>query len=488
MGIQYLANLGFFVPELVVIATMMALLFLEATYSDKEQGRDYVFYSGVIGLVVAGVCLILNLEQKPTMLFTNSIVIDQFGTLLKLVLVFGTLGAVYLGRESLDIYQNLKSEFIIMSMGVLVGGMLLISANNMLTVYLGVETLSVLSYVMASFKKNSERSSEAGLKYVLYGGISAGVMIYGISHIYGVVGSIQFVDIVPQLAQLTTEQTAVLLPAFLLFFVGLGYKIACVPFHMWSPDVYEGSPLPVTTFFAIVPKMAGIAAVLRVTMLFFSDGGALQVSWLGILSVVAALTMTVGNVSAINQRSVKRMLAYSSISHAGFMLLGVIVMNDIGTRAILFYAITYMFMTLVAFYVTSFISDRYGNDEFERFNGLIKRYPFMAIVMVITMFSLAGLPPFSGFIAKFNILAAIIDGKQYSLAVIAVLNSVVSLYYYLRLARLMVLKDQESDDKIQGFGFTNQVIIIGLTVPVVLLGIFWNGIMSVASGAKIFLQ
>jgi NADH-quinone oxidoreductase subunit N len=354
-------------------------------------------------------------------------------------------------------------------------------------VYIGIETLSILSYALASFKKDEERSSEAGLKYSLYGGISSGVMLFGMSHIFGVFGSIQFTEIIAGVDGLSTTQLAVLLPSFIMFFAGIGYKIACVPFHMWAPDVYEGSPLPVTTFFSIVPKVAGIAVLLRVTMTFFGQEGALQVTWVGALSVIAALTMTVGNVSAIGQRSVKRMLAYSSISHAGMMMMGVVVISELGVRSILFYAITYLFMTLVAFYITGFVADKYGNDHFERFSGLIKRYPMMAMMMATVMFSLAGMPPLSGFVAKFNILSALLSEKHYMLALIAVLNSVVSLYYYMKIIRLMILRDVESMEPILGFGVMNQSIILVLTVPVLALGLFWSGIMRLTEGASIFL-
>ncbi len=197
--------------------------------------------------------------------------------------------------------------------------------------------------------------------------------------------------------------------------------------------------------------------------------------------------MTVGNVTAIGQKSVKRMLAFSSISHVGTMMLGVLVLNDIGLGTVVFYAITYVFMTLVAFYIVAFVSDVYGNDHFERFNGLVYRYPMMAIAMTITMFSLAGLPPLSGFVAKFNIFSVILAKKYYSLAVIAALNSVVALYYYMKIIRLMMLKEPESRSPIQGFAFGNQAVIIGLSVPVVVLGIFWEKVMVVAQGAKLFI-
>ena len=488
MHLNYLANIGRYIPEILLVILMIGLILIEVTYKEDEKNRRYIFIAAVIGLVATFGALLANMGDKPEAIFSNAIIIDDFSTLLKMIMVLGTLGAVYLSRFSKDIYESLKTEFVIMAVGILIGGFLLASANNMLTFYLGIETLSILSYTMASLKKNDERSSEAGLKYALYGGISAGIMLFGLSHIFGVIGTIQFAGIAKMIPTLTTGQLAILMPSFVLFFAGIGYKIASVPFHMWSPDVYEGSPTPVTTFFAIVPKLAGIAGLIRVTSIFFTVDSPIKVGWIGLMLAIAALTMTVGNVTAIGQKSVKRMLAYSSISHAGIMMSALVMINEIGVRAVLFYAITYLFMTLVAFYITSIVQDKYGNDHFERFSGLIYRYPVMAVMMTVVMFSLTGLPPLAGFVAKYNILSALINAKFYSLAVILVLNSVVSAYYYLKIVRLMTLKTQESDETIEGFGFLNQMIIVGMTLPVFVLGIFWDSIMAIAGGAKLFIQ
>ena len=488
MHLNYLANIGRYIPEILLVILMVGLILLETTYKEDEKNRRYIFILTVIGLVATFVSLIVNMNGKPEAIFSNSIIIDDFSTLLKMLMVLGTLAAVYLSRFSRDVYESLKTEFAIMAVGILIGGFLLASANNMLTFYLGIETLSILSYVMASLKKNDERSSEAGLKYALYGGISAGIMLFGMSHIFGVIGTIQFSGIAAMIPTLTKLQLAILMPSFVLFFAGIGYKIATVPFHMWSPDVYEGSPTPVTTFFAIVPKLAGIAGLVRVSAIFFTVDSPLKVGWVGLMLVIAALTMTVGNVTAIGQKSVKRMLAYSSISHAGIMLAGLVVMNEVGIRSVVFYAITYVFMTLVAFYITSIVQDKYGNDHFDRFSGLIYKYPFMAIMMAVVMFSLTGLPPLAGFVAKYNIIQALINTKNYTLAIVLGLNSVVSAYYYLKIVRLMTLKPQENDEEIEGFGFLNQFIIVALTVPVLVLGIFWESIMTLASGAKLFIQ
>lgn len=487
MILTYLANLGYYVPEIILCVTMIGLLFVESTYNDKEETRGYLYSTAAIGLVSTFFFLCTSMTDLPVAIFTNSMVIDPFSTLVKMIMVAGTMGAIYLTSQSKDLMSKHKPEFVILSIGVLIGGMILASANNLLMLYIGIETLSILSYAMASLNKNDTRSSEAGLKYSLYGGVCAGLMLFGMSHIFGVLGTIQFAEMGPLLVDLSVEQIAVLMPSFLLFFVGIGYKIAVVPFHMWAPDVYEGSPLPVTAFFSIVPKVAGIAVLIRVTMIFFEQAGIMQYSWVGILSVVAALTMTVGNVSAIGQRSVKRMLAFSSISHAGMMLMGVVVVNELGIKSVLFYAMTYLFMTLVAFFIVTFVSDRYGNDHFERFSGLIYRYPLMAILLAIVMFSLAGIPPLSGFVAKFNIFSALLQSKYYVLAIIAGMNSVVSLYYYLKIVRLMIFKNQESTEPISGFGFQNQAVISLLAFPVIYLGLFWSGLMTLAESAKIFI-
>lgn len=488
MIVNLLSNLSFYVPELICILTMCGLLLIEAAYKPNEKNRLMIFIAGAIGLVLSLVFLSSNLKLAPTAIFSNSLIIDQFSTLSKMVMALGTLGVLYINYFSKDIYEDLKAEFVILAMGILVGGMLLSSANNMLTLYLGVETLSILSYVMSSMKKRDASSSEAGLKYALYGGIAAGIMLFGISHIYGVLGTIQFTGMAAKMQAIEGTQAAILLVSFLMFFVGIGYKVACVPFHMWSPDVYQGSPIPVTALFSIVPKVAGIAAILRVTNVFFGVETTMSIGWIGVLQLIAALTMTVGNVTAIGQDSVKRLLAYSSIAHAGNMLLGVVVLSELGVQAILFYGMAYLFMTLTAFFITSFLSDKYGTDSQMSFRGLIYKHPFVAIFMSIILFSLAGLPPFSGFIAKFNIITALVHKKYFSLAIIAVVNSLIALYYYTKLVRTMIFDKSDSEEKVDGFTFQNQLIAGVFCVPVIVLGVFWESIMSMANQAKLFIN
>ena len=326
---------------------MVGLVFLEATYDD--QRRRMTSYFSYLGLVVVIISAVLNLSVEPVSVFFNAVVIDPFSSLMKILI--WNIGAIYLNNNTSDINNNTKNEFNILAVGVLIGGMILSSANNMLTLYIGVETLSILSYVMASLRRNDE-TSRSWSKYSLFGGISAGLMLFGLSHIYGVL-AIQFYGVVEKLGALTTNESLILIPSFLLFFAGIGYKIACVPFHMWSPDVYEGSPLPVTTFFSIVPKLAGITAVLRIAFLFLSNDGIVAQSIIGVLVVISAFTMTVGNITAQGKKDA----CLLSISHAGFMLMGVVVMGADGVASIGYYAIVYVFATLVSFYVLGFVSD-----------------------------------------------------------------------------------------------------------------------------------
>lgn len=485
---QLFGYLSLYIPEVICVILMTTLLVAESTVKDENASRGKIIGYALAVLLVTLGFLFSNLGEAPEHIFHNAITIDPFSTLIKIVMVVGTMGAIFLSHSSKDIYPNLKSEFSIMAVGVLIGGMLLASANNMLTLYLGIETLSILSYVMSSFKRDEASSTEAGMKYALYGGLSAGVALYGISHLYGALGSIQFVEMVAKLPTLQGTSLAIVLVSFVLFFVGIGYKISLFPFHMWTPDVYQGSPIPVTAFFAIVPKMAGLAALIRISMIFFSEVQVLTVSWVGLMIVISAMTMTVGNVTAIGQNSVKRLLAFSSIGHVGLMILGVVVLNDVGIRAILFYGIVYMFMTLIAFYITSHLSDMYGTDSYDVFRGLIYKHPVMAIIMAAVLFSLAGMPPFSGFIAKFNIFSVVIEKKLYGIAIVAAINSVISLYYYVKLAKTMIFGQADGEVKVTGFTPMNQAVIIGLFIPVLFLGIFWEKVMVISGNAVIYIK
>jgi NADH-quinone oxidoreductase subunit N len=487
--VRLLANISYYIPELIAIVTMCGLLFLEATYDRNEKKRGYIFTSSLIGLSFCIAAIIGNIGLEPSFIFSQAVVIDQFSTWMKLLMSIALLGVILLHFQSKDVDQDQKSEFVILAFGVLIGGFLLSSATNFLTLYLGIEILSILSYVMASLNKEDSMSTEAGIKYVLYGGVSAGIMLFGISFLYGVFGSINFTDMITLLPNLTQQQLIICIVSLIFVLVGMGYKVSCFPFHMWAPDVYQGSPIPVTCFFALVPKIAGIAALARFTQILFIDNSHMvTVTWNSILVVIIIFTMIVGNLSALNQDSVKRMLAYSSIGHVGVILMGVMVMGEEGNRAILFYSFAYIFMTLVAFLAVSVINDTYKNDSHNCFKGLIKKKPLLAICFAVSLLSLAGLPPFSGFIAKFHMISVAISKKYYGLSIVAAITSVISLYYYLRLVKFMIIDETEDGVDILGFDLSKVVTFIGFTLPIIVFGLFWERVFVWFDNAKIMLS
>jgi NADH-quinone oxidoreductase subunit N len=317
------------------------------------------------------------------------------------------------------------------------------SSVNLLMIYLAVELVSIPSYILAGMKKNDRASNEASLKYVIFGSFASGLMLFGLSWLYGISGSTNIAEI--HTALLTNGNPFLVYISLLLIIVGFGYKIAMAPFHYWTPDVYEGSPTPVTAFFSIGPKAAGFAIMIRVFYSLFTHEGGLDataslygINWTLIFAVLAAITMTIGNFLALHQENVKRLLAFSSISHVGFMLIGFSVIGTEPLSAVLFYLVIYFFMTLSAFYIAIFVKNKLGTDTIDGWKGLANRNPVMAGFMVISLVSLAGLPPTAGFVGKFYLLSVLFRAKTfYWLAVVAILNSVVSLYYYFKIVKSM---------------------------------------------------
>ncbi len=318
--------------------------------------------------------------------------------------------------------------------------------------YLAFEFVSQTSYILCGFLRRNSRSSEAALKYLIYGGVASGVMLYGMSLLFGLSGSLDYSAIGASLSG--GDSGPVVFVALLMVLVGLGYKIAMVPMHMWSPDVYEGAPLPITAYLAVGSKAAGFAMLIR---LFYpgisqSDGAgawiaAAGVDWPALLTVISMVTMTLGNFAALRQTNVKRLLAYSSIAHAGYLLMGFVVLSDNGLAAMLFYLAVYYLMTLGAFVVLLMVLNNSGSEELDGFRGLAWRGGALpAAAMAIFLFSLAGLPPFAGFIGKMYLFAAIIEKQMWFYALVAAANSVVGLYYYARVARTMYMDTPQPGD------------------------------------------
>ena len=383
-------------------------------------------------------------------------------------------------------FRDDGEPFLLMLSSVL-GMFLLAGANDLVTLFVALELVSIPSYVLAGYKRHDVRSAEASLKYVLYGAMSSGFAIYGFSLLYGLSGTTSMPEIAARLGSTPGQDTA-LLVALVLVFAGIGYKIAMVPLHFWSPDVYEGSPTAVTAFFSVAPKAAGFAALFRLMAVFLPLQTSFGITAVTLFTAGAALTMTFGNLGAIWQTSLKRLLAYSSIAHAGYLLMGyaVLATNPAAdlysetTTAILFYLAVYLFMNLGAFLVVLLVEKNLGGDSIDHFRGLGKTNLLPALLLAVFLFSLTGIPPLAGFVGKFLLFAALVKAKLWALAFIGAANTVISLYYYVRVIRDMFLADPLPDvtaaAPLPRFNLGNLAGTLSLVtmVPTLVLGLFWG--------------
>ncbi len=389
---------------------------------------------------------------------------------------------IWMSLGNNEIKQVHQGEFYTLLLTCALGMFFMASSSNLLMAYLSLELVSLTSYVLTGFLPHNRRSSEAALKYLIYGGVASGTMIYGMSWIFGMAGSLDYAAIQVALAQDGINKAALFM-AFVFIMAGFGYKIVFVPFHMWSPDVYQGAPTPFTAFLSVASNAAGIAIMIR----FFYPGVSRMVpggdwafvsgvEWPHVLLFVSMITMTLGNLCALNQKNLKRMLAYSGIAHAGYMLMGLAVLTNDGLSAILFYVVVYLIMNLGAFLVVAMVADVTGDEEIESYRGLAWRGAALpAACLAIFLFSLTGLPPFAGFIGKFLLFAAVLKegGAFVMLAVVAIVNSVISLYYYAKVVKTMFLDEPFPSDKAVAVAGGNFTLLIPLTVLTVVLGIYF---------------
>ncbi len=350
-----------------------------------------------------------------------------------------------------------------------VGMMLMGSAENLIMIFLGLETMSIALYVMAAFRKFNRQSLEAGLKYFLLGAFATGFLLYGMALIYGAAGTANLSKLTEYFSQNSLNLDLLALLGLGLLIIGFGFKVALVPFHMWTPDVYQGAPIPVTAYMAVGAKAAGFAAILRVISL---AAGRVSFEWMEILWVLAVLTMTVGNIIALVQDDIKRMLAYSSIAHAGYILIGVVAANEMTISSVLFYLMVYLFMNLGAFAVAGLVSGK--NESFvkiKHFSGLGRTQPMLGLAMTVFMFSLAGFPPTGGFMGKLNLFSAALKSGFVWLVIFGAINTLISVYYYIRVVVAMYMYEPLQEVKVDSV-----LPGVGLVILVSLLGIFYLGI------------
>lgn len=430
-----LPPLGAVLPELLLALAAIVLLLIGAVRG--EGATNMVNGLAIAVLVAAGVLTLIGPGQTVTA-FNGSLVIDPFGRFMKALSILGATVSLILSVDWLGREQQRKYEYSVLVVIATLGMTMLISAGDLIALYLGLELMSLSLYVVAAFNRDSVRSTEAGLKYFVLGSLSSGMLLYGASLIYGFTGTVNFAGI----AAVVTQPSVGLVYGIVFLLAGLCFKISAVPFHMWTPDVYEGAPTPVTAFFATAPKVAAMAVFLRVTMEAFPH---VTHQWQQIVVFVSIASMALGAFAAIGQRNIKRMLAYSSIGHMGFALVGLAAATPQGVRGVIVYMSIYVAMTLGSFScVLAMRRNGRAVETIDDLAGLARTNPVMALLLAALMFSLAGIPPLAGFLAKYYVFLAAIEAGLYGLAVIGVLSSVVGAFYYIRVVKVMYF-DEPAD-------------------------------------------
>ncbi|MGR3319721.1 MAG: NADH-quinone oxidoreductase subunit N [Candidatus Anammoxibacter sp.] len=472
-------------PLLILTITALAVLIL-GLFSSKESKVGYYFFS----LLGIGLAVLFTVKQfgSTTVSFNGAYVVDNFSIFFNVIILCSTalivmMSGSYLRREDIN-----YGEYYCLLLFATVGMIIMTSGSNLLMIFLGLEVLSISLYILAGFRRNNVRSTEAALKYFLLGAFTTGFLLFGIAFIYGATGSVDLrviADFLKGDGSKVTSDPMMLLGLILLIF-GFGFKVATVPFHNWVPDVYEGAPTPVTAFFASGPKAAGFAVFFRVFLMSFSE---LDVHWTKILWILAVLTMTVGNLVALKQTSIKRMLAYSSIAHAGYIMIALVSANSLGMASVLFYMVAYALMNIGAFAIV-IIMGRKGEEhtQLSDYSGFGYKHPVLAIVMTIFMLSMAGMPPLAGFVGKFYVFSAAIKSGYITLAIIGVINSVISVYYYLRVTVFMYMKPPMREFSPLS---TSPFIILVLVITLwgtIQLGIFPSCIIDLAQKSILILQ
>jgi NADH-quinone oxidoreductase subunit N len=452
--------------EIFVLAAICVILLVDVFLSDRRRWITY--WLSLVTLAGAAWVTIEYGVHARVNAFDGMFIADPMGDLLKLF-SYGTVAISFLySREYLQRRGLFRGEYFILGLVALLGVMVMISAGNLLTVYLGVELLSLSLYAMVAFDRESGIAAESAMKYFVLGAISSGALLYGFSIVYGVTGTLQLDELAVAIREVGPANLGLIFGlAFII--VGIAFKFGAVPFHMWVPDVYHGAPTPVTLFIGAAPKISSFILAIRV----LAEGlDAMVGSWQDMLIALAVLSMIIGNVVAIAQTNLKRMLAYSTISHVGFILLGILAGTNEGYRASLYYTLTYVIMSVGSFGMILLLSrEGFEADRLEDFKGLNRRSPWFAAMMLMLMFSTAGVPPFVGFWAKIAVIGAVLDVGLAWLAAVAVVLSVVGAFYYIRIVKLMYFDEPVDATGIQAGG-TLRAVLSANGVAVLALGVF----------------
>jgi NADH-quinone oxidoreductase subunit N len=533
---RYYAHGWTMLPEYIVGAGAAVLLLADA-FKKRPAGQR----SAEIALAVLGLALVaaLLMGGESLTLYSGMAVIDPYARFFRVLFCIAGILGVILTMQSDELSTRSTGEYYSMFLGLVLGMMLMAEASDIVMVYLSLELVSLMSYVLAGFRRHDRKSAEAALKYVIYGGAASGAMLFGLSLIYGLTGETQLSLINAQVGRIAREVALQglsgpaggimpigLTAGLVLAFAGFAYKIAAVPLHMWSPDVYEGAPTPFTAFLSTGPKAAGFAALVRFFVVGFADPAhfgdnllveASTLPWPTLIIIISMATMILGNLAAIGQVNIKRFLAYSSIAHAGYALVGLAAFSKAGAASVLIYMSFYLAMNIGAFYAVIWVRDRLGTELISDYKGLGHRAPLVCVCLAICLFSLTGLPPLAGFIGKYYLFAAILErgvnvpqaaecigaaratldfggklacvfqgsGMFYALALVGVLNSAVSLYYYARVVRSMFLEQPEDPTPIASDGFA-KAVLLPICAFLLVSGVYFGPLASWARSAVDF--
>jgi NADH-quinone oxidoreductase subunit N len=469
------ADLLQLLPEVAV--AVAGLLVLTLDFAVRAGKRGWLGGVSLVGVAVAAALALRQAAAPRAVVFSGLHVVDMYATFFKLVFLGSAAIVVLLSIRFLQDQQVPEGEFYTLLLFATLGAMLMASANDLLSLFVGLETLSISTYALCGFLKKDQRCNEGALKYLLMGAFSTGVLLYGMVLLYGFAGGTGL-DAIAKAAAMAGPRNPALLMAMVLLAAGFGFKIAAVPFHMYLPDMYEGAPTPVVAYMAGAAELAGMAVILRVFLLAMPT---LQVDWSLLFWVLAVLTMTIGNLVAIAQANLKRMLAYSTIAHMGYLLIGPVVGSQLGVAAVLFYSLTYALMTIGAFGMVILLQrGTVRGDQIDDFTGLAQKSPLSAAVMLLFLLSLTGIPPTAGFVGKFYLFASAVEAGYIWLVLIAVVNSAISLFYYMRVVVAMYMRDLPPQGLALSTASTLRVALLLAAAGTLLLGIFPGSILEFA--------
>jgi len=470
-------DLAYILPEVLLSVGGMLVLLLGISPSRLESVT-------VLSLGLLGAAAWLVLRGAEGTVFAGMFVADAYGNFFKMIFLLNAFLATLVSGRYLEARGERQGEYYAMLLFSTVGMMVMASAADLVSLYLGLELMALSTYVLAGHLRTDPRSNESALKYFLLGAFSSAFLLYAISLVYGLTGTTNLAGVSAYIARSGLAENPVMTVGLFLFVVAFGFKIAAVPFHMWAPDVYEGAATPVTAFMSVGPKAAGFAVMARV---FLEGLGPLRVDWTAVLAVLAILTMAVGNVLALSQTNIKRMLAYSSVAHAGYALIGLITGNAEGVAAMMNYLMIYAFMNVGAFAVVIHLDrDGVAADRLDQYRGLSRRHPVAALVMLLFMFSLTGIPPTAGFVGKFYLFLGAVRAGHTALVVSAALFSVVSAYFYLRVVRIMYMEPVEAEEETPAPGPSRAVrAVLAISAVAVLgIGLYPSALLVLARAAS----